>query len=111
MKKLLLLQFIVLLLSSCAHQGQHARATPIEGRLNQLTEKEASAMLGEPAEKVSLTPGVSVWTYRGKAEGGECTVSLVVSDGIVSSSKVLSKGLSLKSYMYGACANLLSGLQ
>lgn len=110
MKKILSYIVACLTLLSCAHQGQFARAAPIEDRLNQLTEQEAYAMLGEPAEEVSLTPSVSVWTYRDKNEHGKCYVSLVVSKGLVTSSKVLSEGLTLRSYMYSSCASILSGL-
>ena len=110
----LLFILLAIILSSCAsNKGGYTKPSDVESRLNQLTEAEAAMRLGAPTEKVDLSDGGAVWTYRDKSSGltgGECTVSLVIKEGHVASSSVTARDRSWVSYPLGSCVNILSNL-
>jgi hypothetical protein len=110
----ILFVLLTVLLSACAsNRGGYTKSSDVESRLNQLTEAEVAMKLGAPTDKVSLSDGGSVWTYRDKSAGltgGECTVSLVIKNGHVVSSTVTARDRSWVSYPLGSCVNILSNL-
>lgn len=111
--RILIVMFVLLLAACASNRGGYTEAKSVENRLNQLSESELAMKLGAPTEKVQLTDGSMVWTYRDKSEGltgGECTISVVMKNGRVMSSTVTARDRSWVSYPLGSCVNIIANL-
>lgn len=94
MKSLLLILFFLCVAACSSNRGAYKTEKEIENRLVGMTELNLATRIGSPTERNKLSDGTDVWTYRDDAEGltgGECTVTLVLQEGVAISASVVAR--------------------
>ena len=103
----------IILIGCASNPGGYKSEGAVEHRLTGMSEAQIATKLGAPTQRVRLSSGGESWTYRDTAgclKGGDCTVGLVIKNGIVQSASVTARDRSFLSFPLGSCQNLLCNL-
>lgn len=105
---------LLLVLSSCAtNRGGFKSEDEIVNRLVGMSITELVQKLGAPTETIDMGDAGRSMSYRGTTEGltgGQCSISVVVQGGIVTSANAFANDRSWISFPMGSCASIIQNL-
>jgi hypothetical protein len=114
-RKIIFLLFCVFVVSGCTtNKGGYKSEHAVESRLLGMSKDDVLIDLGPPTKKTVIDLKVQSWRYEsevGGLTGGECTLALLLNDGVVTKAKLSANDLSWVSFPLGSCTKIIQTLR